>query len=109
MPTEDLLEVCGPDEILVHGTRVPIECLIYAYQRGFSAEEIVAEYPSVGLARTHAVIAHYLDHRAEVEDYLTRVETAQTDRARDRALERSPLRERLRQLKGERTHRSGGP
>ena len=56
----------------VGGTRVTLDTVVHAYEQGHTAEEIVSRYPALGLADVYAVIAYYLNHRAEVADYLQR-------------------------------------
>jgi hypothetical protein len=38
--------------------------------RGWSAEEIVRQYPNLTLAEVHAALAYYHDHRDEIESEL---------------------------------------
>lgn len=40
--------------------------------RGWSAEEIVRQYPYLSLAETHAARGYYFDNRPEIEDELVR-------------------------------------
>lgn len=40
--------------------------------RGWSAEEIVRQYPYLTLAEVHATLAYYFDHRDEIESELMR-------------------------------------
>jgi uncharacterized protein (DUF433 family) len=56
----------------VSGTRVTLDTVIGAFKRGATPEEIAQDYSEVPLADVYAVIAYYLRHRAEVEDYLER-------------------------------------
>jgi uncharacterized protein (DUF433 family) len=56
----------------VGDTRVTLDTVVRAYRDGASAEEIVLRYDSLGLAEVHAVIAYYLRHRGEIDDYLAR-------------------------------------
>jgi uncharacterized protein (DUF433 family) len=56
----------------VGNTRVTLDTVVRAYQDGASAEEIVLRYDSLGLAEVHAVIAYYLRHTEEIDDYLSR-------------------------------------
>jgi uncharacterized protein (DUF433 family) len=58
--------------VLVGETRVPLDTVVYAFQKGDSAEEIVEQYDVLKLSDVYAVIAYYLDHQAEVEVYLQR-------------------------------------
>ncbi len=56
--------------IRIANTRVSLDVLVGAFQAGATAEEIGQAYPSLGLGDIYAVIAYYLRHAAEVEDYL---------------------------------------
>jgi uncharacterized protein (DUF433 family) len=69
--------------IRVGNSRVLLELVIRAYQDGATPEAIVQRYPTTTLADVHAVIAYYLRHRAEVEQYLAeRERTAEAVRQR---------------------------
>ena len=50
-------------------TRVTMIVADYLW-RGWSAEEIVRQYPYLTLAETHAALTYYFDHREEIEDEL---------------------------------------
>lgn len=65
------------DVVMVTGTRVPIDTIIHAYHRGETVEEIVEAYDALKLAQVYAVIAYYLDHQRELDDYLQRREAQQ--------------------------------
>ena len=56
--------------IRVSNTRVRFDTVIYAFNQGYTAEEIASQYPVLELADIYAVIAYYLSHRATVESYL---------------------------------------
>jgi uncharacterized protein (DUF433 family) len=56
--------------IRVGGTRVTLDTVVYAFNEGATAEEILERYPSLQLADIHSVISYYLHHRAEVDGYL---------------------------------------
>lgn len=56
----------------VGGTRVTLDTVVAAYHDGAAAEEIVLRYDALSLADVHAVLAYYLRHRAELDDYLAR-------------------------------------
>ena len=58
--------------VRVGGTRVLIDVVVVAYRDGASAEQIVDQYPALELADVHAVIAYYLRHMAEVDQYIWR-------------------------------------
>lgn len=56
--------------ILVGGTRVPLDTVLYHFKEGAAAEEIVKWYPTLDLADVYFVIGYYLKNRAEIETYL---------------------------------------
>ena len=58
--------------IRVGGTRVTLDTVVAAFDSGATAEEIVQQYPSVALADVYSVIAYYLRHRDDVQEYLAR-------------------------------------
>lgn len=59
-----------PGVLRVGGSRVLLELVIHAYQQGESPEGIVEMYPALELGDVFAVIAYYLAHRAEVDEYM---------------------------------------
>jgi len=79
--------------------------IVMDYQgRGWSAEEIVRQYPYLSLAEVHAALAYYHDHCEEINQ---EIETESTDVERlRRTTPESPLLRRLRALKN-RTQRQG--
>lgn len=58
----------------VGNTRVLFYLVIEAYNAGDAAETIVHKYSSLNLGDVYAVIASYLRHRQEMDDYLGRLE-----------------------------------
>jgi uncharacterized protein (DUF433 family) len=83
--------------IRVAGTRLSLDIVVGAFQRGATAEEIVQDYPPVSLPDVYAVIAYYLRHRSEVEEYLAKRERdhAELRREIEGRPEYQDLRERL--------------
>lgn len=67
--------------VRVGSSRVTLASVMAAFHTGATAEEIAQQYPSVELAEVYAVIAYYLRHRAEVDDYL-RAHEAEEDAVR---------------------------
>jgi uncharacterized protein (DUF433 family) len=83
--------------VRVGGTRVRLDTVVYAFNQGASAEEILQQYPSLALANIYATIGYYLRHRKSVDDYLKEQQHAH-DRVRQFNESRSDpadLRERL--------------
>jgi uncharacterized protein (DUF433 family) len=58
----------------VGNSRVLLDLVIRAFQDGATPETIAQRYPTLALADVYAVIAYYLAHRSEVEEYLDRQE-----------------------------------
>ncbi len=58
--------------IRVQGTRVGLDILVTAFRAGATAEEIAQRFPAVTLADVYQIIAHYLNHTAEIDAYLSR-------------------------------------
>jgi uncharacterized protein (DUF433 family) len=83
--------------VRVAGTRVSLETVVFAFDAGATAEEIVQQYPTLDLAAVYAVIAYVLDHRREVDQYVAR-RCDEVRALRDLIEEQTPshgLRERL--------------
>jgi hypothetical protein len=59
-----------PGVLRVGKSRALLDPVIHAHQRGESPEAIVEMYDTLDLADVFAVIAYYLAHRAEVDEYL---------------------------------------
>ncbi|MCL4298170.1 MAG: DUF433 domain-containing protein [Anaerolineae bacterium] len=56
--------------VRVDDSRVTLDTVIAAFTEGATAEEIVAQYPTLSLADVYAVISYYLQQRTEVDAYL---------------------------------------
>ncbi|HUG68112.1 MAG TPA: DUF433 domain-containing protein [Pirellulaceae bacterium] len=56
--------------IRVGDSRVSLDSVVYDYKNGATAEQIADDFPTLDLADIHAVIAWYLRHRQEVDQYL---------------------------------------
>jgi uncharacterized protein (DUF433 family) len=71
-PTETVpLKTDSRGAIRVGGTRVTLDVVIAAYQRGATAEDIVRQFDVLRADDVHAVLAYYLRHRGDVDAYLT--------------------------------------
>jgi hypothetical protein len=64
--------------------------------RGWSAEEIVRQYPYLTLSEVHAALAYYHDHEAEIDAELKEEAAAARQ---DTSAEASAVVARLRRLK----------
>lgn len=60
--------------VRVGSSRVLLELVIRAFQDGATPETIVQRYSALALPDVYAVIAYYLRHRDEIEEYLARRE-----------------------------------
>src|SRR6266446_1551719 len=83
--------------VRIRGSRVRLGTVIYAFNQGATAEEILQQYPSLALSDIYATISYYLQHRSSVDDYL---KERQQEHGRVRQLNESRsdpagLRERL--------------
>ena len=58
----------------VGNSRVLLELVIQSFQDGATPETIVQQYSSLNLSDVYSVIAYYLRHRSEVEEYLSQRE-----------------------------------
>lgn len=56
----------------VGNSRVLLELVIRAFQDGATPETILQRYPTLTLSDIYAVIAYYLRHPSDIEDYLAR-------------------------------------
>jgi uncharacterized protein (DUF433 family) len=55
----------------VAATRISLDSVVYAFNRGESPEQILEDYPLLNnLARVYGAIAFYLDHKADIDQYL---------------------------------------
>ncbi len=54
----------------VGGTRVTLDTVIQSFQEGAAPETIIRQYDTLKLPDVYAVLAYYLRHQAEVDEYL---------------------------------------
>lgn len=74
--------------LVVIGTRVPLDTLVAAFERGDSPEAIHESYPTVSLGDIYAVFTYCVRHRSDVNAYLA-------DRARQRGDQRTEVESRF--------------
>jgi uncharacterized protein (DUF433 family) len=81
----------------VGGTRVTLDVVIRAFNRGATAEEIVQEFPSLHLPDVYQVIGYYLKRSADLAAYFEERECGEKELLDAHQDEWSPrgLRERL--------------
>jgi uncharacterized protein (DUF433 family) len=59
----------------VAGTRISLDSIVYAFNRGESPERILEEFPLLDkVSRVYGAIAFYLDHRPDIDKYLEETE-----------------------------------
>ena len=51
-------------------TGVTLETVLWTFQQGAAPEDIKTQFPSLELADIYDVIAYYLRHREDVDEYL---------------------------------------
>jgi uncharacterized protein (DUF433 family) len=81
----------------VGGTRVTLDIVVRAFNRGATAEEIVQEFPSLQLPDVYQVIGYYLKHSVDLAAYFEKREREEKEMLDAHQDEWSPqgLRERL--------------
>src|SRR3954451_11230890 len=55
--------------VRVGKSRISIDLIVEQYENGMTPEDMVRAYDTLALADVYAVIAYYLKHRNEVDDY----------------------------------------
>ena len=59
----------------VAGTRISLDSVVYAFNRGDCPERILEEFPLLdSVSRVYGAIAFYLDHKADIDRYLEETE-----------------------------------
>ena len=86
----------------VGGTRVTLDTVVSSFLDGDSAEEIIEQYPALVLADVYTILAYYLNHRAEIDQYLVeqRQGTLETRQVVTARVNQTGIRQRLLARKG---------
>ena len=58
----------------VAGTRISLDSVVYSFNDGSSPEAIQEDFPLLKRSQIYGAIAFYLDHQAEIDEYLSRSE-----------------------------------
>jgi uncharacterized protein (DUF433 family) len=58
----------------VAGTRISLDSLVYAFNEGQSPETIHENFSLLKRSQIYGVIAFYLDHQVEIDNYLKETE-----------------------------------
>lgn len=93
----------GHGVVRIGASRVMLERLVYAFDSGASAEEIVESYPTLELGDVYATIAFILKNRPEVDAYMADSE-AQAERVQRKWEERHPTAELRRRIRERAAH-----
>ena len=64
------------DAYWVEGTRISLDSIVYAFQKGQSPESIVQSFPLLTLEQVYGAIAFYLANRTKIDAYLAAEEKA---------------------------------
>ncbi len=64
------------DAYWVKGTRISLDSVVYAFQKGVSPESIVQSFPLLTLEQVYGAIAFYLANRTDIDAYLAAEEAA---------------------------------
>ena len=67
----------------IKGTRVALDSIIYQFQQGRSPEAIQDAFPALSLSQVYGAIAFYVDHRAELDEYLAHNEDAEEEASKE--------------------------
>ena len=83
--------------IRVGRTRVTLDSLVAAFQRGETPEEIASNYDAVSLGEVYQVIGYYLAHQAEIDEYLQQRQASRASVQKEVEAQHNPngIRERL--------------
>ena len=103
MQLEDYFDFLSPDDIRIKGHRIGIDNVLDYYLEGYTPEEIAANLPTLSLEQIHATITYYLHNRPEIDAYLLRLVKWGEQRYQEWAANPSPLVQRLRAVKAQRT------
>ena len=84
------LDIQAPDDIRIKGRRIGLEHIIYAYNEGYSPEQIANQFSGLDLKVIYTIIAYYLHYRAEVDAYIAPLDAATETARREWKKQRSP-------------------
>jgi uncharacterized protein (DUF433 family) len=81
----------------IGGTRVTLDLVVRAFNRGATPEEVAQDFPSLQLPDIYQVIGYYLKHGSELAEYFDRRAREEKEMLEAHREEWSPpgLRERL--------------
>lgn len=76
----EYFELVDPGVVRIKGHRVGIEHIVERYHQGYSPEQIMLDFPGMSLEKIYGVIAYYLGHKEEVDDYLVQLDALVRER-----------------------------
>jgi uncharacterized protein (DUF433 family) len=79
----------------IAGTRISLDSVVYSFNKGNSPEAIQEDFPLLKRAQIYGSIAFYLDHQAEIDEYLARAEQEFEENATPLEQANPPLWEKL--------------
>jgi uncharacterized protein (DUF433 family) len=97
------LDFSNPDAIRIKGHRLGIEHILDYYLEGHNPDEIAQEFPGLNLETIYAVIIYYLTNRTKMDAYLLQRRTLNEQAYQEWAAAPSPLIQRLRAVREERS------
>lgn len=103
MQLEDYFDFLSPDDIPIKEHHIGIDNVLDYYLEGYTPEEIAANLPTLSLEQIHATITYYLHNRPEIDAYLLCLVKWGEQRYQEWAANPSPLVQRLRAVKAQRT------
>lgn len=59
-------------EPIIKDTRTPVRAIVEMWRIGVSPEEIPQRLPHLRLSQVFDALSYYLDHQAEINDYIDR-------------------------------------
>lgn len=95
MRLEDYFEFLTNNDIRIKGHRIGIDDVLAYYRDGYTAEEIVAELPSLTLEEVYATITYYLHNRSKIDAHLAYLKEWRESRYNNSTSQPSALRKRL--------------
>lgn len=54
----------------IKGTRITVADVVLWTEQGMSPDQVVTEFPQIGLADVHAALAYYHDNRAAIDNQI---------------------------------------
>ena len=82
----------------IAGTRVPLDCIVFEFRNGASAESIRQTFPTLTLEQVYGAAAFYLGHQAEVDTSIRDTERAWREFETNHPMP-EPIRDRLREAR----------